>query len=371
MNLKKIFNKNLEIIFGILIFSLCCNKLFDFPIDKIGLPTLIIFLTILNFKRLKIDVFELILITISFVLVLLSCIYNYPDISPTIFNIIAGMILVLVISNSKISFLTLFYSLSIYVLICIIIVFFSYFFDLYDYVQPLWDKKMPWFHSPLGFSPTKQILGTFCIINVSVFIILENQKEKLTFLIYFFLLLNIICIALLFSRSSQIALLLILLLRYKKLFIFLIILSLPIIIYNQDTLNAVLNVQTLESRFKFFEGFVSNFEYNSTLTNYMIGFANTDLADYIVAHTNSKNPYVENLTCALIYSYGIAGAILYYLSSIFIIYYNRFLPYTLILILVLYLFIIPQFTHELYTSSTFLLIGIFINFKNKLIEKKN
>ena len=73
-----------------------------------------------------------------------------------------------------------------------------------------------------------------------------------------------------------------------------------------------------------------NFEYNSSLVNYLIGSANTDLPDYIVAYTNALNPYVENLSCALIYTFGFLGFILYYSYSVYGVYIMRKLSFDIL-----------------------------------------
>ena len=353
-----------------------CNKLIGIPIDKIAFPLLILFLGIKNGTTFYYKNRELFSVFFIAVLCLSTYIFNYENVSPSIFTVLIGYLFIIVFSRSKISYIATYYSLSMYVLLCLVIFGLSYIFPLYDYVRPLWEKNMPWFHSPLGFSPTKQILGTYCIINLLLYLIIEktSQYKSKSKLVIFFVIANILCILLIFSRSTQIVLLIILGMRFRKTAIMILISSLIFTMNQKSVLESLLNIQTIDSRFKFVEGFLFNFEYNSSLVNYLIGSANTDLPDYIVAYTNALNPYVENLSCALIYTFGFLGFILYYSYSVYGVYIMRKLSFDILIIAILYLFFVPQSTHELYTPSTYLLVAICLNYNYRYIvlnEKTN
>jgi hypothetical protein len=97
------------------------------------------------------------------------------------------------------------------------------------------------------------------------------------------------------------------------------------------------------------------------------GYGTFFLDNFIVYKTNCLHEYVENIFAGLLQCYGLFGFIVYILISfIFIKYAIRIGNKYLSIFLILYLLIIPQFTHELLTTSLFLALSVSYYYLNQI-----
>jgi hypothetical protein len=230
----------------------------------------------------------------------------------------------------------------------------------FPYIHPLWDKGLYDMMAPQGFSSTPQVLGTFCCTGVLIFL-MEEKERNVNFVDYFLLSIIVVCIVITYNRASQIVLLALMCLRFYKIVLPLSVLLLIFLFLVDDRLyNALFTDRTLTSRIKFLDGFIYSFFSIGTIDGQLFGNGTFLLDNFIVYRTNSLREYVENLYAGLLFAYGIVGFWIYnIISFLFIVFLFRVDRY-LVLFMLLYLFLVPQFTHELLSTSFYFCISVVV-----------
>jgi hypothetical protein len=344
-----------------LMFLLFCNQLIPkLPLDKVGLILLSIYLMIKGNRKTTLSLNQFILIIIVFLSILSTTILNIFQFEYAIWTGFFGILLVIYFPTISINIKTIFYLLSIYIFISLLLLIYAYITDTYYYVHALWDKGLyDGTRAPMGFSPTVQVLGTFCNIAILIFM-MEYKNNNMSEKDYFIVLIPVICIAISYSRSSQLVMLVILGFRYFKYLLAIVPFALGLLYsYDDKLFQAYSNIDTLISRLKFLDGFLFSFFSMGSNKIQTFGYGTFYLDNFIVYKTNCLHEYVENIFAGLLQCYGLLGFFTYSIISFFYIQYAiKKANLYLIIFVVLYLLVIPQFTHELLTTSLFMALGV-------------
>jgi hypothetical protein len=352
-----------------LIFLLFCNQLIPkLPLDKVGLIIFSIFLLIKGNQKIKLTSNQFLLLATVFLSIVCTTILNILQFEYAIWTGFFGILMVIYFPSIPIKIKTIFYLISLYVLISLLLLAYAYISDSYYYVHALWDKGLyNGERAPMGFSPTVQVLGTFCNIAILIFLI-EFKYKNLSKKDYLIVLIPIICIAISYSRSSQLVMVVILGFRYFKYLFAIVPFALGLLYsYDEKLFEAYTNLGTLISRLKFLDGFLFSFFSMGNDKIQAFGYGTFFLDNFIVYKTNCLHEYVENIFAGLLQCYGLFGFIVYILISlIFIKYAIRIGNKYLSIFLILYLLIIPQFTHELLTTSLFLALSVSYYYLNQI-----
>lgn len=376
-DLKKIkskWNQYRFWLFTLFFFSMTLNRGFFAPIDKIILFASIPAFAFLYKDQIKLSSKEWLSMMVVFIITCTAILFNVSLFDPVIITPMVGLFFALMFPYFQTNIKTVYYGLGAYVALSMLLVVLSYKFNLLYYVRPLYDKGLPNFNAPMAFSPTVQVVCTFC--NICIFIYLKEYSKNISSIstidkgIFY---ICVFCIIISFSRSSQIALLLLLAYHYKRLFIVFFVGGLLALLFiNFDDLNgAILATNTIESRMKFMDGFIYAFFYIGTWTGQVFGFGSFKMTDFIISQTNSLNLYIENGTLGLLHCFGFIGMFFYYFLIIRFIAALNWKDYLTSLMAILYLLLIPQSTHEFLSVSfyVFLAVLFYYNHENKsLIE---
>jgi hypothetical protein len=352
-----------------LIFLLFCNQLIPkLPLDKVGLIIFSMFLLIKGNQKIKLTSNQFLLLATVFLSIVCTTILNILQFEYAIWTGFFGILMVIYFPSIPIKIKTIFYLISLYVLISLLLLAYAYISDSYYYVHALWDKGLyNGERAPMGFSPTVQVLGTFCNIAILIFL-MEFKYKNLSKKDYLIVLIPIICIAISYSRSSQLVMVVILGFRYFKYLFAIVPFALGLLYsYDEKLFEAYTNLGTLISRLKFLDGFLFSFFSMGNDKIQAFGYGTFFLDNFIVYKTNCLHEYVENIFAGLLQCYGLFGFIVYILISfIFIKYAIRIGNKYLSIFLILYLLIIPQFTHELLTTSLFLALSVSYYYLNQI-----
>lgn len=217
----------------------------------------------------------------------------------------------------------------------------------------LLEKGMPDLYGPMGFSPTQQVFGTLCIINLIICFEMKSYDFR------FFL--SLAGLLLTFNRCSLLYCGLLFFIYNIRFSIICMLLCVPVLLYNWDTINDVFfSLQTLESRDELRKGVELSYWRSGDFFVYIFGNGTIETTEKIAQQTEWGRINVENGFDFLFHSYGVLGYISYTLISFYFIYflYNRNVC-RLIPIVFFYLFVEQWFTQE-FVSSSFLLFVLTI-----------
>lgn len=203
-------------------------------------------------------------------------------------------------------------------------------------------------YGPMGFSPTQQVYGSLCIINMII------CYEKKSFSFPFFI--SLIGLILTFNRCSLLFCGLLLAIYKRRLALILLLCCIPIVFYFWDTIYDVFfSLSTMESRDELRKGVELSYWKSGDIFVYIFGNGNIETSFRIAQQTEWGRLNVENGIDFLFHTYGILGFVAYSLFSVYFIFtlYVKSV-YHLIPIVMFYLFFEQWFTQE-FVSSSFLL----------------
>lgn len=355
-------------LFTLFFFSMTLNRGFFAPIDKIMLFMSVPVFVYLYKDKITLSIKERLSMMIVLMITCITILVNASLFDPVIITPMVGLFFALIFPYFNTDIKSVYYGLGAYVFLSMLFVVLSYKFNFLSYVRPLYDKGLPNFNAPMAFSPTVQVVCTFC--NICIFIYLKEYSKKISSIsvidkcIFY---LCIICVVISFSRSSQIAMLLLLAYHYKRLFLVFFAGGLLALAFSSiDDLNgAILATNTIESRLKFMDGFIYAFLYIGTWMGQIFGFGSFKMTDFIISQTNSLNLYIENGTLGLLHCFGFVGMFFYYFLTLRFIVALNWKDYLTLLMAILYLLLIPQSTHEFLSVSFYVFLAVLFYYNNE------
>jgi hypothetical protein len=367
--LDKFMNFSKDFFFVILFFFLGVNTLFPFPLDKLVMTIVVIFLIIYQ-KKFNLFHFTLLLGILLFLIV--SFISNFPNSSFIIFFPIIGLLFSIFIVKIPNFLNLLFFGSVLHILCGIVLLISSYLFKINKYVHPLYDKGLPFLHAPQGFTSTVQTFATLCILCIFIFFVKRqiNINKKIDIFIYIIILITLL---LTYNRNYLIVLFISFLFMEKKFFYLLVIGFLVMYFSFFDYFNnLILNTATISSRGRLLEAFQIAFFEKASIIQYLLGHGNNTVNENISLLTYYKVGYIENGLSVLIFTYGAIGFILYVICISFLIvmvFKNSGFFYAFICGYIF--FIAQQFTHEFFSTTFYLLLSFFIYLsQGPIIDRK-
>jgi len=351
-----------RIIVYALLLGLPINTLLPIPLDKLAMFCMCIVGTmILIQQNLAFSTLSLITLVTAFVSILLAIFVNILSFVPVIVFPLLGIYFINVYSRLPFAQINdkLYKVLSYNSLVSILLWAMSYLVGLNSFVRPLIDKNMPFVHAAQGFCSTPQVLGTLCLTAVFLYIIRSQKVEAERGLNKILLLVNGLAIFASVNRVSILLFIFMLFFINRRLFFAIIGIGLGCAIYFFEIIKEnLLNVSTLQSRSDLLHGFDESFFYYNNPLGMIFGKGDPYIDTKSLANTMVDSAYVENGTAALIHLYGFLGLLIYLIVSIYIISYAlRQKSYFICLVIFLYMLIVPQFTHEYYSTSFYVLLA--------------
>ena len=257
--------------------------------------------------------------------------------------------------NDIVSIDDVLYALTINVTLGVAFALFANLFGPNLFSFSLWEKGLPDLYAPMGFSPTQQVFGTLCIINL--IICLERRLYSIPFWI------SLVGVCATFNRCSLLFCCLLFAIYKKGIFLMLFLCCIPIVVFFWgDIYDVFFSLSTLVSRAELREGVDFSYWHSNNIFVYVFGNGNIETLDAIARKTEWGRSNVENGLDFLFHSYGILGFVLYsFLSMCFIFTLYRKKVSRLIPIVLFYLFFEQFFTQEFVSSSfLFFLITVFL-----------
>lgn len=227
------------------------------------------------------------------------------------------------------------------------------------YSRTLLEKGLPDLFAPLGFSPTNQVFGTFCVLHL--IISFEYRKFDWTFFV------TIIALVLSFNRCSIIFLFIILYIyRRKVLYVILCTIVIAFIKWWKE-LEVLLSTATLGSRDELRYGVTLSFWRSKDTMVYLFGRGNSNTTDKIAAKTIWERSYIENGLDFILHSYGFLGLLVISIAlvTLFLWIYQK-KEWKFLIFFLYYLLIEQWMTHEFLASSFMFFMGII----TMLVEQK-
>ncbi|MGK9117700.1 hypothetical protein [Olivibacter jilunii] len=233
----------------------------------------------------------------------------------------------------------------------------SYLIGLNPFVRPLIDKNMPFVHAAQGFCSTPQVFGTLCLTAVFIYIIKKQHGQHRQN--RFFLITNALGIFASVNRVSILLFLFMLIFINRKIFATVLALGIGAAVYFFNVIKEnLLNVSTLQSRSDLLYGFDLSFFYYNNPLGFLFGKGDPYLDERSFVNSKVDSAYVENGTAALIHLYGAVGFFLYLGIAAFLLFYAiKWRAYFIAFVIFLYMLVVPQFTHEYYSSSFYILLA--------------
>lgn len=340
----------------LLVLLISVNK--PFPFDKLCILPLIVHL--LTVDRIRIGKNETILITSLFCLGLISFFLNFPEGSIQIFYPIFFLLGALLCSRSKPDILGLRKLLTINIIVGIIAVVLAFCGIENEFSFSLKEKGLPFIYAPFGLSPTQQVYGTFCALNIWI----SLEYKKLDWMFY----IALMALLLTLNRCSLLFLGILLFIYKKRVFAFLTILGAIVLFYFWKIISSVMfSTETLVSRNVLRKGVQLSYWHSNDWLIYYFGRGNSETTQGIALQTYWGRSYIENGTDFILHCYGLVGLVVILSSVLLFLYWlykNRF--YDFAFLSLFYLILEPQFTHEFLASSFFFFLVILFG----IIEKR-
>lgn len=216
------------------------------------------------------------------------------------------------------------------------------------YSRTLLEKGLPFLYSPLGFSPTNQVFGTFCIAHLMISF--ECRKFD------FFAWVALIAMLMTLNRASLVFLFCLLFYyRRKWLFVLPIFIIYALIKYWQD-IEIFFSSGTLDSRDLFRESVDQLFWKSNDVKILLFGFGNTVIQRSSSMHTYYDSTYIENGLDFIAYIYGYVGLFIVFCIIITWIVSRGLKKKWKIVSFILVYYLIEQWLTNEFQSSSFMFI---------------
>lgn len=201
----------------------------------------------------------------------------------------------------------------------------------------------------VGFSPTPQVYGTFCILYI--WVCFERKQLDWGFA------LSVIGILLSMNRTSYVFFLFILFL-YKRVWAVLAgVCFLPILLNNVDILYNLTDSSNLDSRDQLRYGFEMHYWQSKDLLTLLIGIGNNEIAPQYSKYNLTDRSYIENGLDFILAISGMIGFIFYMIFiSLFVLKLLNKRKFKICLVFLFYMFVNQWMTQEFLASSFFFFI---------------
>lgn len=332
----------------LLLLGLTINTIF--PFDKLFILPYILFKYISGIQLSRLN--KLVLFCVS-LLAFESFIINYPISNIEIFYPVLFLAGAFYFAYSNIDLLVVRNIIFVNVLFGLICALLADYGIENPYSRTLMEKGMPFLFAPLGFSPTNQVFGTFCILHL----IISCEYKRMDLFFY----ITIIACIVTFNRCSMLFLLILFFLYKRKLFYSIFSIIMLVVVKCVDKLEYLLSTATMESRNELRDGVKYSFWDSKNILVYIFGRGNSNISEHLANKTLWGRTYIENGIDFILHSYGFIGLIIIYIIILrFLWFILRTKDWKYFLFFSYYLLVEQWMTQEFLASSFMFFMGILL-----------
>lgn len=347
-------------------FFLTSNTLFPFPIDKAMMLFGIAYYLFLKNKTVPtINIKYFSLATIVLIIAIVGGAIN-QEFDGMLYYPIVGILFISFFKKNQWIEDGLYYGLLLHIILGLFLYFVSY-IELNPFVRNMAEKGAPFLHASLGFTPTNQTFGTYCVLWLIVYFYKKEHTNSFVGVHRIYYILVLLAILTTLNRSTFLFTLLVIFFKDIRLFTGVIGFSAAIfIILFKDISTFLLNSATIDARGDLLEGFNISFWGSESYIVYLFGRGAVFISDKIAQSTTwSFRKDIENGYAFLLHGYGFIGLTIYLVTSAVLIVRltlkSRLFDATT---LFFYMFLSLYFTQELVSNSFYLFIA-FIFYKSE------
>jgi hypothetical protein len=343
----------------IMLFGLTVNTIF--PFDKLLIIPFIIYMFI--YEHIRLSKTQLIILFSLLAVALNSFVCNWGRANIEIFYPTIFLTGAFLISKSQIDLLFVRKIILVNIIFGLCCALLADFGIQNPYSRTLAEKGLPFLFGPLGFSPTNQVFGTFCIL----YYIISYEYKKVDWTailatIGFFMSLN---------RCTIVFYFLLLCIYSRKLLMTYLCAFVAIFLSFKDDIMVLFSTGTIDSRNELRYGVELAYWKSHDLLTYLWGIGNSNTTAEIANKTIWGRTYVENGLDFILHSYGFIGLIVVSIivsGTLLYLLINK--QYKFFAIVSFYLIIAQWLTQEYLASSLMFFIGcIFLLLNNS--RKRN
>lgn len=348
----------------IFFFLLTANTLIPFPIDKVMIFVGLLYAVFAKDSNVpNLNVKYLLIAAAIICIAIVGGIIN-QDFDGMLYYPVIGVLFISLFKKEEKLEAGLYYGLLLHIILALILYITSY-YSLNPYVRGMAEKGAPFLHASLGFTPTNQTFGTYCILWLIIYFFRKEQigKQSKIHKLYYFLVMVAILTTL--NRSTFIFTLLVIFFKDFRLFSGILILATSIfILFFKEISGFLLNSATIDARSDLLEGFNLSFWGSKSYLVYIFGRGSVFINDRIAEGTTwSFRKDIENGYAFLLHGYGFLGLGIYLAiasTTTFFLLVRRYFFEAIVVFF--YMFLSLYFTQELVSNSFYLFI-VFIFYK--------
>jgi hypothetical protein len=351
------------------LFLLTTNTLFPIPIDKLALLLFVVYITIAGFYKPFIQWKYLLICGAILSISIIGGVFN-EIFDPMLYFPIVGVFFVATIKKKRRLEEGLYNALIIHSILGLIVYISSYFVPN-AFVTSMTSKGMPFVNAALGFTPTQQTFGTYCVLWMIIYF---NRKEKgelkkrIHRVFYFITLLAIVATL---NRSTFLFYLVITCFKDRvAISVFSIAALAFIIVFFQELIFFFFNFSTLDSRSELLEGFTMSFWNSGSIPVYLFGkgsvFVSTEIANQTMWVDRLD---IENGYAFILHGYGFVGMFLYLILVLSLVFYHaRKGSFYIVTILLFYMLFSVYFTQEFVSNSFYIVLAYLLYMSSSKIN---
>lgn len=342
----------------IFLFLLTANTLLPIPIDKLALLFFCVYVVALGVYKPFIQWKYLLICGVILSIGIIGGIFN-QIFDPMLYFPIVGIFFVATVKKKKQLEVGLYNALILHIILGLILYFTSYLIEN-NFVRSMAPKGMPFLNSAIGFTPTNQTFGTYCILWIIIYF---NRKEKgeLTRGVHkFFYVVTLVTIVATLNRSTFLFYLLLACFKDRVAISVFSIAALAFIIsFFNELVAFFFNFSTLDARDELLEGFKISFWQSGSPLVYLFGKGSVFVSANIASQTTWEHRLdIENGYAFILHGYGFTGLFFYILLVAGLVFYTlkKKLFYIAVVLLFYMLFSI-YFTQEFVSNSFYIFLA--------------
>ncbi|MFC6099506.1 hypothetical protein [Olivibacter domesticus] len=347
-----------EILITVFLFLLTANTLFPLPIDKLVLIVFVTYISLAGFYKPFIQWRYLLICGAILSISILGSVFN-EIFDPMLYFPIVGIFFVATIKKKRKLEEGLYNALILHSILGLIVYVSSYFIPN-TFVTSMASKGMPFVKAALGFTPTQQTFGTYCILWMMIYFNRKERGELKSGMHRFFYFITFLAMVATLNRSTFLFYLLIACFKDRvAISIFSIATLAFIIVFFQELVFFFFNFSTLDARNELLEGFTMSFWESGSIPVYLFGkgsvFVSTEIANQT---TWTHRLDIENGYAFILHGYGFIGLFLYIVLVLSMVFYDlKKGQFYIAITLVFYMLFSTYFTQEFVSNSFYIMLA--------------
>jgi hypothetical protein len=362
--------KRFKVLTFMLVFLCTANHIITFPLDKVAVVLLMGAAIYFHYKEPFINQAQLMIAGLLILIPILSCIANVSFAGIIFFPFLGFLSSVYFSNRPELTFGVLYYAIFVHIVLGILFVILANMGYPNDYVWSLGEKGFASLYCGRGFTATVQTFGTLCITWLIIFSMRRRLfgPAKGDWFLFSVVIVGLITTL---NRSSLIFLVVILFLEFRKIFWVVFAMIVAVVIRYWEVIFFFLTDKTsLDARSELLEGFYLSYVQSDSPLVYIFGRGINQYSPEVLAKVKwDYRAVIENGYAMILHTYGIIGMLFYIcLAGFGVFTFFRARLYSKGVILFFFLFFTPYFTHEFYSETFYLFLGVMLCYYN--LQKK-